>query len=76
MMEKKTKLSLSTNDTTISIEFDNWDVDLDQYFQAFKTLLVGATFMEEQIDHWIIDEGELLSDKGDNGERQTRVIYF
>jgi hypothetical protein len=75
-MEKKTKLSLSTNDTTISIEFDNWDVDLDQYFQAFKTLLVGATFMEEQIDHWIIDEGELLSDKGDNGERQTRVIYF
>jgi hypothetical protein len=76
MTTNKTKLSLSTNDTTISIEFDNWDVDLDQYFQAFKTLLVGATFMEEQIDHWIIDEGELLSDKGDNGERQTRVIYF
>ena len=76
MENKKTKLSLSTNDTTISIEFDNWDVDLDQYFQAFKTLLVGATFMEEQIDHWIIDKGELLSDKGDNGERQIRVIYF
>jgi hypothetical protein len=63
-MEKKTKLSLSTNDTTMSIEFDNWDIDLDQYFQAFKTLLVGVTFTEEQIDHWIIDEGEVLaSDK-------------
>jgi hypothetical protein len=60
MIEKKTKLSLSTNDTTISIEFDNWDVDLDQYFQAFKTLLVGATFTEETINNWIIDEGEVL----------------
>jgi hypothetical protein len=64
MTNKKTKLSLSTNDTTMSIEFDNWDVDLDQYFQAFKTLLIGATFQESQIDHWIIDEGEVLvSDK-------------
>ena len=64
MLEKKTKLSLSANGTTMSIEFDNWDIDLDQYFQAFKTLLVGVTFTEEQIDNWIIDEGEVLvSDK-------------
>jgi hypothetical protein len=61
MANKKTKLSLSTNDTTMSIEFDNWDIDLDQYFQAFKTLLIGATFQESQIDHWIIDEGEALA---------------
>jgi len=61
-MEKKTKLSLTTNGTTMSIEFDNWDIDLDQYFQAFKTLLVGATFTESQIDHWIIDEGEVLAE--------------
>ena len=64
MLEKKTKLSLSANGTTMSIEFDNWDIDLDQYFQAFKTLLVGVTFTEEQINDWIIDEGEvLISDK-------------
>jgi len=60
MTTNKTKLTLSTNGTTMSIEFDNWDIDLDQYFQAFKTLLVGATFTESQIDHWIIDEGEVL----------------
>jgi hypothetical protein len=60
MENKKTKLTLSTNDTTMSIEFDNWDVDLDQYFQAFKALLVGATFTEEIINNWIIDEGEVL----------------
>jgi hypothetical protein len=68
MLEKKTKLSLSTNDTTMSIEFDNWDIDLDQYFQAFKTLLIGATFQESQIDHWIIDEGEMLSENDDTSK--------
>jgi hypothetical protein len=68
MTTKKTKLSLSTNDTTMSIEFDNWDIDLDQYFQAFKTLLIGATFQESQIDHWIIDEGEMLSENDDTSK--------
>ena len=60
MSNKKTKLSLTTDGTTMSIEFDNWDVDLDQYFQAFKTLMVGATFTEDQFNNWIIDEGEVL----------------
>lgn len=69
MITNKTKLSLTNDGTTISVEFDNIDVDLDQYFQAFKTLLVGATFQETQINHWIIDEAELLSDNEDNNER-------
>jgi len=76
MIEKKTKLSLSANGTIMSIEFDNWDIDLDQYFQAFKTLLVGVTFTEEQINDWIIDEGEVLSDKEDNDERQIKSNLF
>lgn len=61
-MEKKTKLTLTTNGTTMSIEFDNWDVSLDQYFQAFKTLLVGATYTETQYEHWIIDEAEVITE--------------
>jgi hypothetical protein len=62
MITNKTKLSLTTDGTTINIEFDNIDVDLYQYFQAFKTLMVGATFTESQFEHWIIDEAELLGD--------------
>ena len=60
MSNKKTKLSLDYDGQIMSIEFDNIDVDLDQYFQAFKALMVGATFSEKQFDHWIIDEAELL----------------
>jgi hypothetical protein len=65
MTTKKTKISLSTNNTTMSIEFDNFDVDLGQFFQAFKTLMIGATFSEDQYNNWIIDEGELLSENND-----------
>jgi hypothetical protein len=60
MKTNKTKLSLDYDGTIISIEFDNIDVSLDQYFQAFKTLLVGATFTETQFEHWIIDEAEVI----------------
>lgn len=62
MNNNKTRLSLTTDVTTITIEFDNMDVDLDQYFQAFKTLMVGATFTETQFEHFIIDEAEVISE--------------
>ena len=62
MTNSKTKLSLTADGTTITIEFENIDVDLDQYFQAFKTLMIGATFSEEQFNQWIIEEGQILSD--------------
>lgn len=62
MNNNKTKLSLTTNGTAINIEFDNMDVDLDQYFQAFKTLMVGATFTETQFEHFIIDEAEVIGE--------------
>lgn len=65
MTNNKTKLSLTTDGTTITIEFDNFDVDLNQYFQAFKTLMVGATFTEDQYNNWIIDEGYVLSENDD-----------
>jgi len=60
MTTKKTKLSLETNGKIISIEFDHIDVDLDDYFQALKTLVIGATFTETQFEHWIIDEAEVI----------------
>ena len=62
MNNNKTRLSLTTDVTTITIEFDNMDVDLDQYFQAFKTLMVGATFTETQFEHFIIDEAEVIGE--------------
>ena len=63
MSNKKTKLSLIINYTTIIIEFDNFDVDLDQYFQAFKTLMVGASFTEELVNEWIINQVDDLRDE-------------
>lgn len=61
MINKKTKLSLTTEFTTITVEFDNIDVDLDQYFEAFKTLMIGATYSEIQIDNFIINQAEILN---------------
>lgn len=62
MTNNKTRLSLTTDVTTITIEFDNMDVDLNQYFQAFKTLMIGATFTEDTVNNWIINEAEVIGE--------------
>jgi hypothetical protein len=74
MITNKTKLSLSCSDnTTITIEFDNFDVDLDQYFQAFKTLMIGATWTEKQVDQWIMNQAECLI--GDLEDESDSEVY-
>ena len=72
MINKKTKLSLENDGSTITIEFDHIDVDLADYFQAFKTLMVGATFTETQFEHWIIDEAELIGEYLHNNKQNLQ----
>ena len=62
MSNNKTKLSLEIDGKIISVEFDHIHVDLDDYFQALKTLVIGATFTETQFEHWIIDEAEVIGE--------------
>jgi hypothetical protein len=74
MITKKTRLSLTTDGTTINIEFDNFDVDLDQYFHAFKTLMVGATYSEKQFDQWIMNQAEcLIGDLEDDDDSEIPI---
>lgn len=55
------KLSLSIHGYTISVEFETSDVTMEEMFQAFKSVLVGATWSEEQVDDYIIEKGDQLS---------------
>lgn len=63
-----TKLSLTIHGYTISIDFDHSDLTLDEIFQAFKTALVGATWSEEQIEEYIIEQGDILSYEKNNND--------
>lgn len=55
-------LTLEVEDKKIIYEFDHWDLSLEEYFQAFKTLLVGATFFEFGINDFIIEKAEEIKD--------------
>lgn len=59
-----TKLSLLNHGITVSVEFETSDVNLTEMFNAFKALLIGATWNADQIDEHIIEMGiELQSSK-------------
>jgi hypothetical protein len=62
-MNNKTKLSLTMHGITTSIEFPYEDVDLNQLFSAFNTVLVGATFTEEQYKDYVIELGQDFSEQ-------------
>lgn len=59
---KNSILTLEVEDKKIIYEFDHWDLSLEEYFQAFKTLLVGATFFESGINDFIIEKAEEIKD--------------
>ena len=50
-----TKLILTSEWAEITVEFKNIDVSLEQYFNAFKGLLIQQTWSENQINEYIVE---------------------
>ena len=57
------KLQLTNYKKTITYETEYEDVNLEEYFDAFKGLLVTASWSEETINQFIIELAEELKDK-------------
>lgn len=50
-----TKLTLSKQWEEVSIEFTNSDISLEQYFNAFKSILIFQGWSEKQINDFIYE---------------------
>lgn len=55
-----TKLTLNTDWQNSTVEFTNVDVSLEQYFSAFKGLLVQNSWSEQTINEYIVELAEEL----------------
>jgi len=68
------KIQLQIHETTISVERDTDDLTIDDMFEAFNTLLIGATFHPDTIKEWILrksNEYEFYQlDKMEDHERE------
>jgi hypothetical protein len=56
------KMSYTSYGTTTTVEFPTSDIGLEELFNAFKTVMVGATFSESQIIDFVIEMGEHYSE--------------
>jgi hypothetical protein len=54
-MNHNTKLSIQQEWTTLTAEFTNIDTSLEQYFDAFKGMLVASGWHPMTIDQHIIE---------------------
>lgn len=55
-----TTLALNTDWQNSTVEFTNVDVSLEQYFSAFKGLLVQNSWSEQTINEYIVELAEEL----------------
>lgn len=56
------KLELTTYKKKISFETENDDVSIDEYYDAFKGLLVASGWSEQTINEFIIELAEELKE--------------
>lgn len=56
-----TKLTLSKQWEEVSVEFTNSDVSLEQYFNAFKSILIFQGWSEKQINDYLIEISDELT---------------
>ena len=56
------KLQLTNYKKTITFETEYEDVNLEEYFDAFKGLLVTASWSEETINQFVIEWADELKE--------------
>lgn len=61
MKNPGTTLTLKTEFTTLEAHFSNIDVELDQYFTAFRGMLVGVGWSESTVNEYIVELAEDLN---------------
>jgi hypothetical protein len=55
--------------TRVTVELDRADIDLNEYFEAFKTILIGLSWSESQIEDWILEKAEVIKEqKAEHGK--------
>ena len=81
MKPKESKLTITNYGITASVGFDHNDVSLEQWYDAFKACLLGVGFAEEQLENFVLEIAESISDARDNhcppfeGEKQHPTMY-
>jgi hypothetical protein len=60
------KIQLENYGFTYTIETKNEDIDIKEYFEIFKGLLIQATFSEKQFNNTIIEMAEEIKEYDNN----------
>lgn len=65
MKLKDAKLTITNYGITAAVCYDHNDVSLEQWYDAFRGCLVGVGFTEEQLENFVLEIAESISDARD-----------
>lgn len=52
------ELKLKIHNVELSIKTDHDDITIDEMYQYFESILIGATYMPVQIENYILDKAD------------------
>lgn len=61
-MNDHTRLTVEAHGKKIIFEFDREDVTIDEWLDAWRTLMVGITFSPETVDQIITEFAEAIKE--------------
>lgn len=72
------EIRLSNHDITVTIGVPREDVTIQECFDMFASCMIGITFTQEQINNYIIDKAEELSEdaKITWNDKESEDDYF
>lgn len=56
------KIEVNSYDKTVTISVPQSDVTIDEWYDMFASCLIGVTFTQQQINNYIIDKANELSE--------------
>jgi hypothetical protein len=51
------QLKLTNHGVTVTLETDNEDLSISEWFDLFRAALIGITFTNDQVSNYIVEEG-------------------
>lgn len=60
------QIKLESHGITVTVSSQYNDVTISEWFEAFRTCLIGISFVPEQIDNYIIEKANELEEESED----------
>lgn len=71
---KPTLITAQQYGTKVSVEIDHSDTDIDELFDAFRTIIIGLGYHDSAWKNWILDRADEYREEDEDDSNETETF--